>query len=98
MTSSEKGQIEKANEMIRRHLPKTTNFKHISQEELDVVTERINNRPMRLLGFRTPNEVFGEKVRRWYESGESDLVGVWVCKVLTLYLKLYKCTVTHFNI
>lgn len=54
----EKPQVERWNRDIRRYFPKWTNFAKISQNEIDIVLEKINNRPMKCLGYNTSNEVF----------------------------------------
>lgn len=56
--SWEKGSIENRIGMIRRYFPKKTNWSLISQQQLDRVVKKINTRPMKCLGFRTPEEVF----------------------------------------
>jgi IS30 family transposase len=40
--------------MIRRYFPKKTNWALISQEQLDKIITKINTRPMKCLGYRTP--------------------------------------------
>lgn len=54
----QRGSNEQVNGLLRRHLPKGTSFKHLSKQTLDTITETINNRPRKCLGYRTPNEVF----------------------------------------
>ena len=56
--SWEKGSIENRIGMIRRVYPKKTDWGLISQEELDIVVKQVNTRPMKCLGFKTPEEVF----------------------------------------
>ncbi len=51
---------EQVNGLLRRYLPKGTRFKNLTQEKLDAIVEKINNRPGKCLGYRTPNEVFQE--------------------------------------
>jgi IS30 family transposase len=46
--------------MLRRFFPKGTDFDKVTQEEIDWVVDKLNNRPRKCLGFRTPNEVFWE--------------------------------------
>ena len=58
--SWEKGTVENRNGVIRRYLPRSTNLREWSQEELDEIAEDINNTPMKCLGYRTPNEVYSE--------------------------------------
>lgn len=54
----QRGSNEQVNGLIRRYLPKDTRFRHVTHERLDEIVEKINNRPRKCLGYRTPNEVF----------------------------------------
>lgn len=58
--SWEKGTNENRNGVIRRYLPRTTNLRTWSQDELDEIAEDINNTPMKCLGYQTPNEVYSQ--------------------------------------
>ena len=60
----QKGAIENANGLLRQYLPKGTNLAKYTQAELDVIAEKLNNRPRECLGWRTPNEVWAELVRQ----------------------------------
>lgn len=55
--SWEKGGVENANKMIRRFLPKKTDFSLISQEEINRIVSIINNKPRKILGYMTATEV-----------------------------------------
>jgi len=57
----QRGSNEQVNGLIRRYLPKSTRFSDVTQEQLDHIVEKINNRPRKCLGYRTPNEVFNEQ-------------------------------------
>jgi len=59
-SSYQRGTNENTNGLIRRYLPKTTSFAHLTQTQLDHIVELLNNRPRKRLGYRTPNEVFKE--------------------------------------
>jgi IS30 family transposase len=54
--STERGSIENANGLVRYYLPKRTSFEELTQQDLDLIAERINNRPRACLGYSTPNE------------------------------------------
>lgn len=54
----ERGTNENANGLVRRHFPKGTNFLNVSDAEVRHVMNRLNDRPRRILGYRTPAEVF----------------------------------------
>ena len=56
----ERGTNENTNGLIRQYFPKGMDFSNITDEEIDFVMERLNNRPRKILGFRTPNQVLCE--------------------------------------
>lgn len=56
-SSWEKGSVENANKMIRRYFPKGTNFRKISQRTVDRAVALINNKPRKILGYKTALEV-----------------------------------------
>lgn len=57
-SSWERGTNENTNGLIRRFFPKGTDFNKVSEEELKIVQEKLNNRPRKILGYSTPNEIF----------------------------------------
>ena len=61
--SWERGLNEHTNGLIRQYYPKKTNFKNVTQHQLDIVIEAINNRPRKILNYRTPNEVFQDHLK-----------------------------------
>lgn len=63
-SSWQRGTNEYTNGLIRRYLPKKTDFTTLTQEELDEIVEEINNRPRKCLGFYTPKEVFLRELGR----------------------------------
>jgi IS30 family transposase len=58
--SWEKGSVEQVNGLIRRFLPKGTNFHELGQGELNRIEKLLNHRPRKCLQYRTPYEVFRE--------------------------------------
>ncbi len=58
--SWEKGSVEQVNGLIRRFLPKGTNFHEREQGEINRIEKLLNNRPRKCLNDRTPYEVFRE--------------------------------------
>ena len=56
--SWEKGTVENIIGRIRRFYPKKTDWKNVTQWDLNKIARFINNRPMKLLGFKTPYQVF----------------------------------------
>ena len=61
--ASERGTVENRNRVLRRFLPKGADFNTISHEFLKSVEDCFNNRPMKVLGFKTPNEVWEEQLK-----------------------------------
>ena len=47
---------ENINGLIRRFLPKGTNFDNITDEEIQKIENWINNRSMKILKWKSPNE------------------------------------------
>ena len=56
-SSWQKGGVENANKMIRRYFPKGTNFRTVSQKAVDRAISLINNKPRKILGYKTALEV-----------------------------------------
>lgn len=56
---------EHANGMIRRFFPKWTNFDKVTDEEIQQVVDYLNNRPRKILNYRTPKEVFQEYLNQF---------------------------------
>ncbi|OGT89514.1 MAG: transposase, partial [Gammaproteobacteria bacterium RIFOXYB2_FULL_38_6] len=53
----QKGSNENMNGRLRRYLPRSREVAQITQEELDLLAEKLNNQPRKCLGFYTPLEV-----------------------------------------
>ena len=66
-SSYERGTNENTNGLIRQYFPKDRDFRTITDKEIIHATKRLNNRPRKRLGYKTPNEVF---------FGESDTVAL----------------------
>lgn len=63
-SSWQRGTGENTNGLLRRYLPKQTDFTTLTQEELDDIVEEINNRPRKCLDYATPNEVFSSELQK----------------------------------
>ena len=64
-SSWQKGGVENLNGLIRQYLPRGIDLSHISHHQIYVIQEKLNNRPRKNLGFRSPNEC----LKQLQESG-----------------------------
>lgn len=62
--SWERGSNENFNGLLRQYVPKKRSMESITDEEIRMIENRLNNRPRKRLGFRTPAEVFHQSLRR----------------------------------
>ena len=60
-SSYERGTNENTNGLIRQYFPKSRDFRTITDDEIIVAMKRLNNRPRKCLGFKTPNQVFSDE-------------------------------------
>jgi len=56
--SWERGLNENTNGLVRQYFPKKSDFRTLTAAELTRVAERLNDRPRKTLGYKTPNEVY----------------------------------------
>lgn len=59
----ERGTNENTNGLLRRYFPKGMDFRTITDEALASAVKKLNHRPRKCLGYRTPHEVFHEARR-----------------------------------
>ena len=59
-SSWERGTNENTNGLIRRVFKKKTNFNKVSVEQLKELQDNLNDRPRKVLGYKTPNEMLKE--------------------------------------
>jgi IS30 family transposase len=62
--SWERGSNENFNGLLRQYVPKKRHMASITNEEIKMIENRLNNRPRKRLGFRTPAEVFHQSLSR----------------------------------
>lgn len=60
--SWQKGGVENVNGLIRQYLPRKTKLDTITDEDIQVIQEKMNNRPRKTLEFMTPNEVIQREI------------------------------------
>jgi len=61
-SSLQLGLNEHTNGLIRQYLPKKTDFTKVDYKTIKMIQHRLNNRPRKSLGFRTPKEALIEEV------------------------------------
>jgi IS30 family transposase len=54
----ERGSNENMNGLIRQYIPKKRDFASVDETEVELVMDRLNNRPRKCLGFMSPLEIF----------------------------------------
>ena len=57
-SSWERGTNENTNGLIRQYFPENRDFRTITDKELIHAMKRLNNRPRKRFGYKTPNQVF----------------------------------------
>ena len=58
--SWERGQNENANGLLRQYFPKTMELLDVNMQQVMAAIDRLNSRPRKCLGYRTPYEAFFE--------------------------------------
>jgi IS30 family transposase len=61
-SSWERGLNENTNGLIRQYIKKGSSFEGVTNERINFIEGRLNNRPRKSLGYSTPNEVYQQAV------------------------------------
>ena len=56
--SWERGLNENTNGLIRQYIPKGKDIDDLNDQQVAQIMNKINNRPRKCLGFKTPNQLF----------------------------------------
>ena len=56
--SWERGTIENTNGLIRQYVPKSASMTTLNQQHCNAIANKLNNRPRKRLGYKTPQECF----------------------------------------
>ena len=56
----ERGLNENTNGLIRQYVPKGSSFGHLTSDRIQCIEDKLNDRPRKCLGFKTPREVMLE--------------------------------------
>jgi len=62
-SSWQRGTNENTNGLIRRYLPKGTDFNDIDEKTLQIIQHKLNNRPRKIIGFKTPKEIMDYELK-----------------------------------
>lgn len=62
--SWEKGAVENTNGLLRRYLPRGKSILDVTQEDLDDIAWELNNRPRKVLGYFTPQEMLDSELEK----------------------------------
>jgi IS30 family transposase len=62
--SWQKGGVENLNGLIRQYIPRGTDLSLLSHHDIYVIQEKLNNRPRKSLGYKTPNQCYEELIKR----------------------------------
>jgi len=62
-SSWERGTNENTNGLIRRYLPKGTDFTEISEIKLLRIQQKLNNRPRKIIAYKTPKEILNSELK-----------------------------------
>lgn len=73
--SWERGTNENTNGLVRRTYPKKTDFKTVTTEELQKLQDKLNNRPRKVLGYYTPNEMYHFELKKQIKH-DCDIKGL----------------------
>lgn len=62
-SSWQKGSVENTIGLIRQYIPKGTDLSKVSHRRIKEIQERLNNRPRKCLGWKTPHQVLSKHLK-----------------------------------
>ncbi len=71
-SSWERGTNENTNGLIRRFFPKGTDFNSITLKQIKEAQYKLNNRPRKVLGYKTPNQMMQEEIQTKSIPGKAN--------------------------
>ena len=79
-SSWERGTNENTNGLIRRFFPKGTDFNQITLKQLKDAQNNLNDRPRKVLGFKTPNEKMNDEIINYADDVGGLISGITFAK------------------
>jgi transposase, IS30 family len=58
----QRGTVENTNRLLRQYFPHRANYSPLSETDLDLVADELNQRPRKTLGYQTPGEVLDQLI------------------------------------
>ena len=55
--SWQRGTNENTNGLIRQYIPKNRRLETVTHEEVQMIQDKLNHRPRKVLGFKTPHQI-----------------------------------------
>lgn len=62
-SSWQKGSVENIIGLIRQYIPKGTDLSTVSDKQIQKIQDRLNNRPRKCLGYKTPHQVLSKQLK-----------------------------------
>jgi IS30 family transposase len=62
-SSWQKGSVENVIGLIRQYIPKGTDLSTVSHQQIQKIQDRLNNRPRKCLGYKTPHQVLSKHLK-----------------------------------
>lgn len=78
-SSWEKGSVEQGIGLIRKFIPKKSDLKNYTQENIDAIINIINNTPLKCLNWKTPNEIFEEHRHQLIKQEITHIINTKCC-------------------
>jgi IS30 family transposase len=58
----QRGTVENTNRLLRQYFPHRANYSPLTEADLDLVADELNQRPRKTLGYRTPAEILDQLI------------------------------------